>query len=713
MDRKQKNTFKLRGILIISIILCFVFFIGVFVYQYLQYKRIEDRLSAAYSTTYSQSSNIYSLFSTFSEAENIFRLYTVDFSEESFSIYKGKLDTIQGFIDSIASMPIENNPLASGSVNLESYRNFALEFAQLKKDIDNLVLFASDSLQTLASTSVPVPKSYSIQNADSLIRQIMQDTTDKDLTQDTLVKEKQGLFSRIFNAKSDTLVSKHSYEVLNSQQVDIVQRNIERFITANERSYGRNLKNLRQTFLKMQSKERELVLSNYVLLNNLKLGLDRLKQLEMDKIRKIEERDFSLYRANFNQFGKQLIAALIIMLLMIIFIIYYQTKVASFEKKLFLEKEYAAKIAEEKTSVLANISHEIRTPLNSLKGLVDLLKNSDKGNTVDKEIIQTVDNDISVINSTINDILNLSKLEAGSLEIKQDYFSPYQLIEETVALHQYQAKTKGLKYSCENNVERDINIYCNAFRIKQVISNLITNAIKYTPKGSVHIHAYFSGANGKEKLVVDVIDTGVGIDEAKKDQVFRKYYMVDGKNKATGFGLGLYISKILSEQIGGSIRFVSKPGIGSTFTFELPINKKISQQNEDRGYTINDFPDDLNMVIIDDSRISLFFVQQMFKDKKENVHFFQHSKQAWQFIQSNPVEVVITDLLMPEMDGWEILSQIKSNAALSAIKVFACTAEPMLLEDKENKKHTFDGRIAKPINENDLVATVIKACAEE
>ncbi len=713
MDRKQKNTFKLRGILIISIILCFVFFIGVFVYQYLQYKRIEDRLSAAYSTTYSQSSNIYSLFSTFSEAENIFRLYTVDFSEESFSIYKGKLDTIQGFIDSIASMPIENNPLASGSVNLESYRNFALEFAQLKKDIDNLVLFASDSLQTLASTSVPVPKSYSIQNADSLIRQIMRDTTDKDLTQDTLVKEKQGLFSRIFNAKSDTLVSKHSYEVLNSQQVDIVQRNIERFITANERSYGRNLKNLRQTFLKMQSKERELVLSNYVLLNNLKLGLDRLKQLEMDKIRKIEERDFSLYRANFNQFGKQLIAALIIMLLMIIFIIYYQTKVASFEKKLFLEKEYAAKIAEEKTSVLANISHEIRTPLNSLKGLVDLLKNSDKGNTVDKEIIQTVDNDISVINSTINDILNLSKLEAGSLEIKQDYFSPYQLIEETVALHQYQAKTKGLKYSCENNVERDINIYCNAFRIKQVISNLITNAIKYTPDGSVRIRAYSDRVNDKENLIVDVIDTGVGIDEAKKDQVFRKYYMVDGKNKATGFGLGLYISKILSEQIGGSIRFVSKPGIGSTFTFELPINKKISQQNEDRGYTINDFPDDLNMVIIDDSRISLFFVQQMFKDKKENVHFFQHSKQAWQFIQSNPAEVVITDLLMPEMDGWEILSQIKSNTALSAIKVFACTAEPMLLEDKENKKHTFDGRIAKPINENDLVATVIKACAEE
>src|SRR5690606_19112776 len=499
-----------------------------------------------------------------------------------------------------ASLPIENNPLARGGLNLESYRTFALEFAVLKKDIDNLVLFASDSLETLVGSNQALSsKNYSILDADSLIRQIMQDTTDKDLVRDTIIKEKQGLFKRIFNPKTDTLVSDHSYEVLNTQQVDIVHRNVERFIVANEKSHGKNLKNLRAKFLKMQSKERELVLSNYALLNNLKLGLDRLKELELDKIRKIEEHDFSIYRVNFAQFGQQLAVALIIMVLMIVFIIYYYTKVASFEKKLFLEKEYAAKIAEEKTSVLANISHEIRTPLNSLKGLIDLLKKSNKENTIDKEIIQTVDNDISVINTTINDILNLSKLEAGSLEIKQDYFSPYQLIEETVNLHQYQAKTKGLKYSYENKVEQDIDIYCNAFRIKQVISNLITNAIKYTPKGSVHIHAYFSTINNKEKLIVDIADTGIGISDSKKDQVFRKYYRVDGQNKSktTGFGLGLYISKILSEQIGGTISFTSKPGIGSTFTFELPVTEKIVRDKmEPDAATIADLPENLNIV---------------------------------------------------------------------------------------------------------------------
>ncbi len=703
---KQRNTVKLRGILILSTILCFMFFIGVFIYQYLQYKRIEDRLNTAYSTTYSQSANTYyELFSTFSEAENLFRLYTVDFNKESFEAYKGKLDAIKNTVDSIAALPIEDNPFARGDDQIETYKNFALEFALIKQDIDNLVLFASDSLQSLVgNSSTTASRRYTGQNADSLISQIMKDTLDKDLVQDTLIKQKQGLIKRIFNAKNDTVVSNSSHEVLNTKQVDIVHRNIERLISNNEKTYSKNLKNLQYKFLQMQNKERELIKSNYTLLNNLKIGLDKIKQLELDKVRKIEEKDFSLYRANFNQFGNQLIAALIIMLLMVIFIIYYHYKVSSFEKKLFLEKEYAAKIAEEKTSVLANISHEIRTPLNSLKGLIDLLKNSGKQESIDKEIIQTVDNDISVINSTINDILNLSKLEAGSLEIKSEDFSPYRLIEEIIHLHNYQAKTKGLDYTHENTIDPGINIYSNAFRIKQVVSNLITNAIKYTPKGSVHVRAYLT----KDKLIVNVTDTGIGIDDTKKDQVFRKYYMVDAKNKSTGFGLGLYISKILSEQIGGTINFISKPGTGSTFTFELPVAKKIINEHRESTYTIADLDDNLNIVIIDDSRISLFFAQQLFSEKKKNVHFFHSSTQALEFIKTNKVDIIITDLVMPDIDGWELLRRIRSSNILSSIKVYACTAEAMLLEDKSKQEYAFDGQIGKPIKENNLVSVLMK-----
>nr|WP_246512551.1 hybrid sensor histidine kinase/response regulator [Sphingobacterium tabacisoli] len=392
---------------------------------------------------------------------------------------------------------------------------------------------------------------------------------------------------------------------------------------------------------------------------------------------------------------------------MIVFLIYYQYQVASYERKLLDEKEYASKIAEEKTNVLANISHEVRSPLVSLQGVVNILKNNNDAKTIDKEIIQTIDNDINVINSTVNDILNLSKLEAGSLDIKFGYISPYKLIEDSIGLHHYQAETKKLELINANKVDPQLMIWGNAFRFKQVLSNLISNAIKYTQKGSITVTAEVKKVGDKQRVIIRVIDTGIGITENKKDQVFRKYYIADNKNKSGGFGLGLYISKILSDQIKGSISFISEAGKGTTFTFEIPIEKSHIEAIESQQLTVSNLPQDLKIVFIDDSRIGLFFVQQLFNNN-QNVRLFDNSQQAWAYLASNPVDVVVTDLIMPELDGWGILNRIRSTPAIAHTKVFVCTAENMLLEGKSNQQYSFDGIINKPISENNLVATLLK-----
>ncbi|HMR19233.1 MAG TPA: ATP-binding protein [Sphingobacterium sp.] len=707
MNNKQKNTSILRRILTISIVACFIFFLLVFIFQYLQYKRIEDRLSTAYSTTYAQASDIYKLFSTFSEADNLFRLYTVDYSEESYNAYKDKLDTIKIFIDSIADLPIANNPLRHDRVDLELSQNLATEFASLKWDIDRLVMFANDSLVVLnESPQTTISQQTSTHNADSVINKILQDTAYLNILTDTLIREKGGLIKRIFNAKNDTVIAKNSHEVLSHEQIDIVHKNVEHLIKTNEKIYNNSLKSLQRTLLKMRDTERELVLSNYSLLHSLKDGIDRLKQLELDEVRKIEARDFALYRENFTRFGGQLIVAVIIMLLMIIFIVYYHYKTGSFEKKLYLEKEYAAKIAEEKTSILANVSHEVRTPINSLKGVIDILKTDNNTRSIDQEIIQAVDQDITVINSTLNDILSLSKLEADSLEIKYEHFSPHQLLEDIIGLHKYQAKTKGLRYNYNNNIDQNISIYSNIFRIKQIVSNLISNAIKYTPDGTIEIQADFVDSVDKQRLIVSVRDTGIGIDDNQKDQVFRKYYVADTKKRSGGFGLGLYISKILSEQIDGNISFSSKFGQGSIFTFDLPIDKKHIKTDNRKDYSVADLPEDLDIVVIDDNQISLFFIQQLFKTKK-NVQVFHSSKQAWSHIQTNHVDIVITDLIMPEIDGWQLLQNIKSEERLSHIRIFVSTAEPMLLEGQSKRTYIFDGIIMKPFQENAVVKAIL------
>lgn len=710
MAKTTINTFLLRKILIFSIILSFLFLSAIFIFQYGQYKRVEERLNAAYASGHTQSATLYTLFSTYNEADNLFRMYTVDFKKETYQAYKNKLDTIKYYVDSLSTLPIENNPLHNAASNIQLKGNLAMEFAALKKSADNLVFFAQDSLQIIQNKSHNYYPKSSITIADSVVSNILQDSVKQFVKKDTVVKKKQNLFKRIFSAKNDTLVANTIDQQFNVNQIEVMYRNIKNVLQKNDQIYNSNIQNLRAAFLKLQQKERELILSNNKLLINLKNGIDRLKELELESIRKAEEIDFEQYRENSQQFGYQLIIALTIMFIMIIFIIYYQSNAVLYEKRLHREKEYVAKIAEEKTSVLANISHEIRTPVNSLLGVIDIMKKNNQTGKVDEELINSASYEITVINSTINDILNLSKLEVGSLKIIYDYFSPHQILHDLIGLHSYQAKSKGLSFTNQILIDPKLKIYSNAFRIKQIASNFISNAIKYTPKGNVNLSASIRQLKGKQSLFIEVTDTGMGISEENRRQVFRKYYVADAQNKAGGFGLGLYISKLLCEQLNGDISFQSKVGIGTTFTLAIPYEKQLLSEKEVQSHTLQDLPPDLNIVIIDDSRINILYLQQFFGSKK-NATAFGNGREGLDYIRQHDVDIVITDLIMPEVSGWDILAQIKSEPSLQHIKVIAFTAEKMLLEDdhRNKKQYTFDGVLSKPLNENELVGTILKS----
>lgn len=699
--KKLKNRRLFISILIIVALLSLT---TVIIYQYNQYNQVEKRLNKAYSSRNLQSSALYKLFSTFSEADYLFRMYAINFNEEEYIAYSQKLDTIKVIVDSLASLPITNNPIKQ----LKSDDQIlASEYLLLIKQVDHLIFYAKDTISTIIDQNEPIKKKSNLNllNPDAVIKSILSDTSLQSVTKDTVVKKKENLFKRVFKAKDDTIFNKNVHEVINSNQIDIVlKKNIDMLMSNNKKVYTNDLNQLKSTFEKLKTKERQLLFANFTLLNNLKHGIDRLRQLEFDTYKKNQEADFSLYRNNSKSIRTQLILALAIMLLMVVLVIGYQRQVFFYERKLIKEKKYADIVAEEKTSVLANISHEIRTPLNSLKGLVNILKNNSADNCVDQEIIDSVDHDITVINSTINDILSLSKLESESLMIKNEQINIYNLIEDLINLHVYHATNKGLELNNNNTLTNNMLINSNPFRIKQVISNLITNAIKYTDKGYVTINS--SLTNNKSTLIIKVEDSGIGISKEQSDQVFRKYYVADNKSKAGGFGLGLYISKILSEQIGGSLSLISTLNKGTTFTFELPVSfiENIDTDKEPL-HTIGEIPTDLKIVVIDDSKINLFFIQQLFKERK-NTAFFMDPRQALDYIKNNAVDIVITDLKMPKISGWEVLNTIKADAALQQIKVFAATAEPLLLE-YDNGNNQFDGIVNKPIKENELVQNIL------
>lgn len=695
-------------VFIITLIVAFVALGGIFIYQYIQYKKIESRLSSAYSFGNYQSPELYKLFSTFSEADNAFRLYTITFKKENFITYNNKIDSIKVVIDSLASLPIEENPI---NKNAFSQKEIAVEYIFLKRQMDKIVSYSKDTLQLISDKN----KSQNFKStrpqiitSDSIINRILKDSTKYDQKQDTVVKKKDGLFNRIFRAKDDTLINNTNTELLNVNQIDIIQRNIDHLIVSNEKIYQSNLKNLSEIFKNLQETEQNLLLANISLLNNLKKGIEKLQEIEFKNHQLLQEQDLNSFEKSANNFRQQLIYAFIIMVLMLLLIFNYRYRAYRYELRLIKEKDYAAKIAKEKTNVLANVSHEIRTPINSLKGLVKNIKDNNN-QSIDKGLLETIDHDITLVNNTINDILNLSKIESNTFEVKNDKLFPHELLNDVVSLNQYLAQSKGLAFTVNNNIPENISIVNNSFRIRQIISNLITNAIKYTNQGSVHVEAGIKEKQNSNFLIVTVKDTGIGISEEQKHHVFRKYYIADTEKMSGGFGLGLYISKLLSEQINGTINFTSQLGKGSVFTFELPIKEISESKNSNRNLKISDLPADLNMAFIDDSKINLFFVQQLF-GKRENITFFHSATQALKHFETHPVDIIITDLKMSEMDGWQLLNQIKSNSDFKNTKVFVWTAELMLLEQVYNQKsaYQFDDIINKPIEEQNLVATVLK-----
>lgn len=688
----EKNTFYLRlllpgTVIATSLILCVIFF-----FQYKEYKEVEARLNKAYETKTNSSPIIYELMTTFSEVDNLFRLYAVSFDKDNLKAYQDKLDTLNDIITRVDSI----QQLKISATNNIIDQNIALQYVQLKKRIDDLITFADEKLANNTTDLNSRRLSRSRMTTDSLMKNIMRDTSYKDVMQDTIVRKKQSLFKRIFNAKDDTTFNQVKKEIFNVNQLNIIEKNVENLVQANERVYNRNFRELQRIYLLSKEQERNLITSNYSLLSDLKKTIDDIKEQEAQLLRESEKSDYFLLQKNSHKFGIYAMMALGIIFLMLIFIVYYQYLVANYESKIIKEKEYAANVAEEKTNLLANISHEIRTPLISLQGVVHLLKNNEfTPEKLDRTLINNIDQDISVINNSINDILSLSKIESGNMEVVMDEVYIAKIIEDTYSLHTFQASNKGLKLNKENNLKHNLKIISNEFRLRQIISNLISNAIKYTEKGSVTIRAYISN----NQIFVDVEDTGIGIEKSKQEQIFRKYYIVE--NKKTGFGLGLHISQLLANQINGKLSVKSQLGKGSTFTLQIPLKLAQGQKNQKKDSmpsSKTDLSKDLSIVLIDDNKINLLLAKQMFKDF-EHVSFFEDAANALNFIKQYKTDIVVTDVIMPHMSGWDLLDAIKSSAKLKHILVFANTADEAVAENNHSSSnHAFDGIITKPIS---------------
>ncbi len=385
-------------------------------------------------------------------------------------------------------------------------------------------------------------------------------------------------------------------------------------------------------------------------------------------------------------------------------------------EELHLSREEAIKANKAKSEFLANMSHEIRTPLNAVIGFTELLETM-LNDSKQINYLQSIKAGGKNLLMLINDILDLSKIEAGKLEFKYEAVNPYFLIEEIKQIFSIKIAEKDIDFIVD--VEEDIpaSLILDEVRVRQIIFNLIGNAIKFTEKGFVKFSAHrliSKNDNSKIDLLVDVEDTGIGIPIDQQSHIFDAFQQQSGQStrKYGGTGLGLSISKRLVEMMGGHISLKSTEGKGSVFSFSLPgiaigatVDDAMAEDDLDVG---NIEFEPTKILIVDDVESNRRIISENFSAPHITVVEAEDGQKAQLLASQFMPDVIFMDIRMPVMDGFEATRLIKTRKKTRHIKVIALTASVRSEDQDDNYQKYFDGYLCKPVTRAELYRELMR-----
>lgn len=398
------------------------------------------------------------------------------------------------------------------------------------------------------------------------------------------------------------------------------------------------------------------------------------------------------------------------------------TSLKMVEKQLEHEVEVAEESNRAKSEFLAHMSHEIRTPLTAISGAAEILDAQKDGfNEKQAQLVRVLRTSSSSLKDLINSILDFSKIESSGLDLDEHTFALDQVFQETISMMSLRANEKSIAFEVNSNAIKDLEFYGDSTRIRQILVNIVGNAIKFTEKGSVKVSVKKQKKGAYSYVNIAVKDTGIGIPSDKQDLIFEPFKQGDASvvRKHGGTGLGLPISRKLARLMGGDVTLKSKEGKGATFTISLPlkdIGDRSQAHNEHDVKRLNEairanLTQSNKVLVAEDYEGNVVVIGQMLENLGLDYDIAKDGAEALDLWSKHHYDMVLMDVQMPEVDGFTATQRIREKEACAEMKrtpIVGMTAHALVGDKKKCIKVGMDAYLPKPLDESELKKQILK-----
>ncbi|RAJ73917.1 phospho-acceptor domain-containing protein [Chitinophaga dinghuensis] len=709
---------------VLSLALIFTLLVALFFYGYKVHRTSAHRLLNATDTLMLENPGIHLMDSALfvlNDAESNFRLYTVMYNRQHLASFSSELGTVLSLVDSISHSFATSGPDAHFDSLIQQKQDISGRIGDLKKTTDAMLAgtLKNDLLERLLNGI----RRYKVNQVKK--EKVTMDTVNTAQPQAQVAKK--GLFKRLGNAlsnkkNSDTiksqvkiLVKTKDGRVIDKEKYDAEQ--LKNVVTGVNDYYKNMLRKQLANRLQINQQESALVTTNVAMMNEMKQLLISLRSFAEKQGREKKSMAHGIVAGSAQQMISIVWFGLIALLLCLAAI----AGAAWFIRKNNRLLKQGKLLAEEQTRIrtdfLNNMSHEMRTPLNSVAGFTEQLTFTQLTGE-QQRIVHSIETSTNMLIQVVNDVLDFSKLEQDYIPLTLQHFMPYQVFNEVADMMRIQAMKKHLEFNVSFEGDKNGQANGDVFRLKQIMLNLISNAVKYTDKGTITLSATLGPQDDKHWLFeMQVTDTGEGISAAAQQHLFERFYQTDSaRRKGKGTGLGLAITKRLVTMQGGDISVSSEEDKGTTFVFRVPYERvevplMVSNNMKDVSEATGATMEGRYVLAADDQEMNLLLLKMILTRWKCRFDMATNGVSALELFRQYRYDLVLLDLQMPEMSGLEVIEAIRkdSDPEKAAVKVFALTGNINPEDEIRFKKAGFNGWLLKPFREKDIYKVIIES----